>query len=42
MAVTGRPILRRDLRRSLRAIEQNRSQEARKDDVSAGRNVIMR
>jgi len=36
MTVTGRAILRRDLRRSLRAIEQNRSQEARMGDVSAG------
>jgi hypothetical protein len=36
MAVTGKPILRRDLRKSLRAIEQSRSQETRKGGVSAG------
>ncbi len=36
MAVTGRPILGRDLRKSLRVIEQNRSQETRKGGVSAG------
>ena len=36
MAVTGKPILRRDLRKSLRAIEQTRSLEAQKGGVSAG------
>ena len=35
MAVTGKPILRRDLRKSLRAIEQPRSPEAQKGGVSA-------
>jgi hypothetical protein len=36
MAVAGKPILRRDLRKSLRAIEQSRSREAQKGGVSAG------
>ncbi len=36
MAVTGKPILGRDLRKSLRAIEQSRPQEAPKGGVSAG------
>jgi hypothetical protein len=36
MAVTGKPILGRDLRKSLRAIEQGRSEEAEKGGVSAG------
>jgi len=35
MAVTGKPILGRDLRKSLRAIEQSRSQEAQKGGGSA-------
>jgi hypothetical protein len=36
MAVTGKLTLRRDLRKSLRAMEQSRLQEAQKDGVSAG------
>jgi hypothetical protein len=36
MAVTGKSILGRDLRRSLKAIEQSRPQEATKGEVSAG------
>jgi len=36
MAVAGKPVLGRDLRRSLRAIEQSRPQGAPKGEVSAG------
>jgi hypothetical protein len=36
IAVTGKPVLGRDLRRSLRAIEQSRPRKAPKGRVSAG------